>query len=605
MGKLGKACLYFISVMLILTALSRTAASFTVAQVRVEQPQARRIIHAVNGGGIIEKMDEQTNQFPVYAAADILVAQICVKEEQEVKKGDVLARLDMDSIDEKIQSVSDEIEELRLLNQSIAAGEQQKARDRSKAANRAKEDYDHTVSDGAVQKKAADERVEDARQSVKEAKEQAKKQADKVYEQKSEELREAADAAKKEYETALGQEKSAVLLAKRALEDASEELAKNYEIDRIQMAMNQKQNKISTLQRDLWMGGEDMDGIRDQIAALQTEIRALQLQLKEQSDIAAKQKKEREQAIARAQEDFDNTVKKYEELVSAAKQNWEDAQLELNEFLESGADDTEDASVKAAKEALKDAKRQRLEQARMQEENERQAKRAVEDSSETDAADNSAAVNRLAIAQKERQLALLMKAKSNGGKVISHMDGAVTQIQLVVGQKSTDTAAFLMSDMTDGMCFTTQVSKEDAVYVMAGDTVTLKSGNQTYEELVVRTVEVNEDETVKVTVFVPGDLLEPGAHADMELTKQSEEYGITVPVSAVHTENEKNFVYVMEPEETVLGGTYVALRVEVTVAENNGGYAAITGSSLTAESQVITGSDQMISAGETVRLQEE
>lgn len=605
MGKLGKACLFLVAVMLILTALSRAASSFTVAQVCVEQPQARRIIHTVNGGGIIEKMDEQLNEFPVYAAADILVAQIRVKEGQEVKKGDVLARLDMNSIDEKIQSVSDEIEELRLQNQSIAAAEQEKARDRNKAADRAKEDYDNTVSEGKMQKKEADERVEDARQSVKEAKEQAKKQADEVYEKKSEELREAVDAAKKEYETALAQEKNAVLLAKRALEDASEEPVVSYDVARTQMEIEQKQSKIRALRRDMWTNGEDIDAIRDQIAALQTEIRALQLQLNEQSDAAAKQKKERERTVARAQEDYDNTVKKYEELVRAAKQNWEDAQLELDEFLEDGADNTEDASVKAAKEALKAAKRQRQEQSRLQEENERQAKRALEDSSEKDATEHTAEINQLAIEQKERQLALLMKEKENGGKVLSHMDGAVRQVQLVVGQKSTDTAAFLISDMTGGMCFTTQVSEQDAEYVMAGDTVALKSGNQVYEELVVQEVETNEDKTVKVTVFVPGDLLEPGAHADMELTKQSEEYGITVPVSAVHTENEKNFVYVMEPEETVLGGTYVALRVEVTVAENNGSYAAITDSSLTAESQVITGSDQMISAGETVRLQEE
>lgn len=605
MGKLGKACLFLVAVMLILTALSRAASSFTVAQVCVEQPQARRIIHTVNGGGIIGKMDEQMNEFPVYAAADILVAQIRVKEGQEVKKGDVLARLDMNSIDEKIQSVLDEIEELRLQNQSIAAAEQEKARDRNKAADRAKEDYDNTVSEGKMQKKEADERVEDARQSVKEAKEQAKKQADEAYEKKSEELREAVDAAKKEYETALAQEKNAVLLAKRALEDASEEPVVSYDVARTQMEIEQKQSKIRALRRDMWTNGEDIDAIRDQIAALQTEIRALQLQLNEQSDAAAKQKKERERTVARAQEDYDNTVKKYEELVSAAKQNWEDAQLELDEFLEDGADNTEDASVKAAKEALKAAKRQRQEQSRLQEENERQAKRALEDSSEKDATEHTAEINQLAIEQKERQLALLMKEKENGGKVLSHMDGAVRQVQLVVGQKSTDTAAFLISDMTGGMCFTTQVSEQDAEYVMAGDTVALKSGNQVYEELVVQEVETNEDETVKVTVFVPGDLLEPGVHADMELTKQSEEYGITVPVSAVHTENEKNFVYVMEPEETVLGGTYVALRVEVTVAENNGSYAAITDSSLTAESQVITGSDQMISAGETVRLQEE
>lgn len=615
MGKLGKACLFLISVMLLLTVLSRTAASFTVAQVRVEQPQARRITHTVNGDGIIEKMEEQLDQFPVYAAADLLVEEIRVKEGQEVKKGDVLALLDMDSIDEKIQSVSDEIEELCLQNQAIVAREQKDARDQSKAKDRAKEDYDQTISDGKVQKKEADEQVEDARKSVKEAKEQAKKQTEKqaneayeAYEQKSEELQEAVNAAKKEYETALDQEKSALLLAKRALEDASAEPVVNYDMNRTQMEINQKQDKINALQWDLWLGEEDVDGIKDQIAALRVEVASLQLQLQEQTDAAAKQKKEQEQAIVRAQEDYDNTAEKQERLVNAARQKWDDAQQKLDEFLESGADDVDDVddvSVKAAEKALEDAKRQRREQERLQEENERQAKRDVEDSLETGTADNSAAVNRLAIAQKQRQLDRLMKAKEGDGKVTAEVDGTIAQVQLVVGQRSMDTAAFLMSDISGGMSFTTQISKEDAVYVMVGDLVTLKSGNQTYEELTVLTVETNADETVKVTVLVPKETLELGTHADMELIKQSEEYRITVPISAVHTENDRNFVYVMEPEETVLGGSYAAIRVEVVVAENNGSYAALMGSSLTSESLVITDSDQMISAGETVRLLEE
>ncbi len=90
----------------------------------------------------------------------------------------------------------------------------------------------------------------------------------------------------------------------------------------------------------------------------------------------------------------------------------------------------------------------------------------------------------------------------------------------------------------------------------------------------------------------------------MELTKESAEYSVTLPLSAIHTENEKNFVYVMVPEETVLGGQYAAQRMDVTVAEKNAIYAALTDSDLTEESQVIISSDQIISAGEKVRNEE-
>ncbi len=98
----------------------------------------------------------------------------------------------------------------------------------------------------------------------------------------------------------------------------------------------------------------------------------------------------------------------------------------------------------------------------------------------------------------------------------------------------------------------------------AGDTVTLKTAEKKYEELSVVSVETDGEEigeeAVKVTVFVPKDTLSLGEYADMELTKESAEYSVTLPLSAIHTENEKNFVYVMVPEETVLGGQYAAQR---------------------------------------------
>lgn len=599
MKKLGKAFLFLLAVMVLLTAISRAAASFTVAQVRVEQPQARKIVHTVNGSGIVEKMEER----PIYAPAGILVKKIKVQEGQQCKKGDVLARLDMDSIEEKITALSDEIKELELRNQALAAQQQKQESDRKKENERAQEDYDNLVALGKAQEQEAENQVEDAKQKLRDAKKEAKEQAQTVYEEKLAALQEERDAAKKAYEAALEQEKNAVLQAKRALEDAFDTPAEDYDLEIARLEISQKQQKLNDLYKQKWQG---IEGIDEQISALQNEIVILQLQLKEKENAAAKEGQERVQAIARAQEDYDNVVETCGKLVDDAKGKWDDAEYELNEFLKSDVEDiSKDASVKAAKEALEAAKRQQEELKRQQEEKELQAKRLLEDSSQQAAADNTAAINRITMEEKERQLALLMDAKERGGKIVAPADGTVTQIQLAVGQKTAETASFLMTDASGGMSFTAQISKEDAVYVMAGDKVTLKSLNQTYEDFEVLSVETNEDETVKVTVYVPGDTFALGTHVSMVLNRQSEEYSITVPVAAVHTENEKNYVYVMEPEDSVLGGQYAAVRMDVTVAEKNGLYAALVDSSLTEESQVITDCDQMISAGERIRLLEE
>lgn len=599
LGKLGKAFLCLLAAMVLLTAVSRAAASFTVAQVRVEQPQARKIVHTVNGDGIVEKMEER----PVYAPADILVEEIKVKEGQQCKKGDVLARLNPDSIDEKITSLSDEIKELELRNQALAAQQQKEAGDRKKECERTQEDYDNLVALGKVQEREAEKQVEDAKQKLKDAKEEAAKQAEDVYEEKLAALQEARDAAKKAYEAAAEQEKSEVLRAKRALEDALEVPAEDYDREITLLEISQKQQRLSALYVQQQQGVEGLD---EQILALQNEIVILQMQLREKENSAATEEQERTQVITRAQEDYDNTVKTYGKLVTDAKEAWDDAEARLNDFMEEdGENISDDASVKAAREALKAAKQQKKEQKRQQEEKELLAKRMLEDSSEGNVQDNTAAINRITIEEKKRQLALLTEEKESGGKIIAQTDGTITQVQLAVGQKTAETAAFLMSDASGGMSFMAQISKEDAAYIMVGDLVTLKSADQTYEDFEVLSVETNEDETVKVTVYVRKGTFALGTHVGMELSRQSEEYPITVPVAAVHTENEKNFVYVMEPEDTVLGGSYAAVRMDVTVAEKNGLYAALVDSSLTGESQVITDCDQMISAGETIRLLEE
>lgn len=141
MGKLGKAFVFLIVVMMLLTVASRSAASFTVVQVTVETPKAQKIEHKVTGKGVVEKMQEQ----PIYVAADVMVEKIDVQEGQFVKKGQVLATLDMDSLEKKIQTLKDEVLVLQLENDTLASTKKQKETQQNKDVQRAKEDYKDTM----------------------------------------------------------------------------------------------------------------------------------------------------------------------------------------------------------------------------------------------------------------------------------------------------------------------------------------------------------------------------------------------------------------------------------------------------------------------------
>lgn len=111
----------------------------------------------------------------VYAPADILVAKVNVRKGQNVKKGQTLAVLDMDSLKDKIRTLSDDIEILQLQNDALLSAEAKKNSDRNQAVARAKEDYRDTVRNNA-------DAVRDAKKDVKDTKTRLRREQAQAYE---------------------------------------------------------------------------------------------------------------------------------------------------------------------------------------------------------------------------------------------------------------------------------------------------------------------------------------------------------------------------------------------------------------------------------------
>lgn len=594
MGKLTKVFAALMAVMLFMTVISRAASSFTVAQVQVESPKSRAIVHKVIGDGTVTRQSD----LPVYTVADILVAKVKVTEGQEVKRGQTLAVLDTDSIDEQIQTLSDEIEVLQLQNDALKSAEAKRDREQDKALSRAKEDYEDTVQSNK-------DAVSKAKENIKTAQKQTKKNEKKTLE----DLQNSVEEAKKAYEDAVETQKSQVQQAKRALEDASKTPAADYSDSITQIEINQKQRKIDSAQRKLDALAlkklEDPDTYMsewqdqyDYVQELKDDLAAAKLQQQAKKNEAAAQESERKQTLSRAQEDYDETISKNEKLVRKAKELWQEAEQKLENYQNGEDEDSADDSlVEDARKALEDAKSQQTQQ-------KKSAKRAIEDAGEMDAVDHSVEINNVSIAEKQRALAQLQKTKKQEGKIVAQTDATVSKILLTAGDRTTETAAFLLADLLEGARFTTEISKEDAKYVVVGDAVTLKVNDKSYEDMTVLSTETNEDSSVRVTVYVPKKTISIGTHASMEIEQTSEKYATTLPLTAIHAEQSKYFVYVLEKEDTVLGEETVARKVNVSIVEKNGEYAALSDGSLSEDDSVIVESDTMLANGEKVRLKE-
>ena len=368
----------------------------------------------------------------------------------------------------------------------------------------------------------------------------------------------------------------------------------------------------------------DMESLNEHIESIEREIQVLRLQNEAAASNSAQARESRQLARKRAEEDYARTQTEQEGKVAAAAAALQQAQADLaaleqresdktNQEAPEGGDsesaeapesntEAEHAALEAAVAAAKNAYDEAL---RNQESALLEASRRIEDTKTQEAADVTTVINELTIADREAELEKLKALEEAGGKILSPTEGVITGLALVTGQKTTDTAAVTMADNSSGMRYVARLSREDAAYLSVGDAVTLSAGGRTFENLSVLSMETEEEQkNVVVTVLLEPGLLSIGSNAVLSATKQSESYPLTLPVSALHNENGKYYVLVLEEEETVLGSELIVRRVDVTVEEQNGQYAAVHSELLRGDSQVITDSNAYVSAGDRVRLRE-
>lgn len=427
---------------LLATIAAKAADSFTVAKVTVDTISAKRIEHMVEAEGMMEQNLEQA----VMTEGDLLVQTVYVKKGDKVEQGQVLAQLDMEYLEEKIQELQAELTTLKRQTAQSVQNKALEAQNAKKTRERAKEDYDRTIQDN---------------------------------------------------ESALKNAKDQWLSAQQALKTAREQ----------QEGGSSKEMSEST-----------------------SSIEAL------------------EQQEQQAAQNYADVLSAYQQAETQAKRQMEDA----NDMADT-----------------------------------------------TPVEDNSTAEKKY-----EKSLEKLKLLKEAQGKITSPVQGVITECYLLVGQKTTDTAAFSMSDISQGLRFAAVIQEEDKEFIQVGDMVSIKTYNTTVEKAGVIAIEKEEDnDNLKVIVSVPADNISIGDTATMKISKQSELYSCTIPMEALHKNGEKSFVYVAQEENTVLGQQWVVRELPVEVVEQNSRFAALKFDSLSPDAKIITETDRPVSAGSRIRLQ--
>ena len=236
------------------------------------------------------------------------------------------------------------------------------------------------------------------------------------------------------------------------------------------------------------------------------------------------------------------------------------------------------------------------------------AGRAVAAAGISDASDSTLAVGEITVEQMELQLEKLERLLEADGRICAPSDGLITEITVNIGERTADTPAVRMADLTKGYRFTAELTKEQETYIGAGDEVTLTDSRRNQlEQLAVESVAADgENEGIyEISVPLPDDTLELGAAAVLDYSSPSQTYAICVPLAALHLD-ERNQPYVLtyDEQDSVLGRDLRARKVSVNILDQNESYAALADGSISGQDEVIVSADKAVDDGSRIRLED-
>lgn len=522
------------AVMLVFTIASRVVASITVPQVTASAPSSGKIEHTVMASGTVEAGGEKA----IVTEEGILVAQVNVHTGESIGEGETLFALDMDSLEDQIYELQNQIKKLQLENDSLKKNKAQADAKQQLELKRAQEDYEETIAKNTV----SNEKANEALQKATDAKSQAEK-----------ELNSARDA--------LAQAEKELNAAKQELQNAKDAAAAEQKKDTTE-PVDKTGNSVTDQPKDA--DDADASGKNEQDNTTNSTI--------------TQQLQQFEEAVQEKQNTYDTIQAKVTEK-QAALDSASTALEEKQEQLES--------DMSAASDAKK------------------AAERAVEDAGLSADTDHTQEINAISLEQYQKQLEKLKTIKQQNGEITAPSSGIITKVCVETGQKTTDTAAIVMSDEQSGLLFTTTTDSKNREYLSVGDNATITGVGKETSDCNIVSLETSEDgSSIKVLIAMQGDDFLPGESAQMTATRKSESYDYLVPVTAVWQENSKAYVLLLETENTVLGEQYIARKAEVQILDKNSSYAAVSGNSLSADCQIITDSDRTVGNGDVVRMTE-
>ena len=624
----------FFALMLCFTILSRAADQAGIAAVQVQKPESRMILHTVTAAGKVV----QNREVAIVTEPDERVVEIAVEKGQKVAKGDLLFTIDTELLQEKILNQRQEIEKQKL--QLGDAGSQQDVRAAQKANDQASaaEQYSLSTKKAQVQVSRAKRDLDDAKQALTDYRKKngsGSTATDKTVEETLQNALEEKTAAyldaQKELTALQWRIENAV---NTALNGTGAQLVKNgmcvtQAAEEEPLILEEPEGEFEdagavdspeqdTKQTD-GESAQDIDIIIEPsdasvISPITPDVSDItQPSTPGQSDAddsTASPVPDRELTEQQVRDTYAPELDAATKKVETAKTEKEAAEQALVQYQQeqlaaadaSGKEQERQllAAVQTAGDAYEDAVLAANEAAVT-------AGRAVAAAGISDASDSTLAVGEITVEQMELQLEKLERLLEADGRICAPSDGLITEIAVNIGERTADTPAVQMADLTKGYRFTAELTKEQETYIGAGDEVTLTDSRRNQlEQLAVESVAADgENEGIyEISVPLPDDTLELGAAAVLDYSSPSQTYAICVPLAALHLdERNQSYVLTYDEQDSVLGRELRARKVSVNILDQNESYAALADGSISSQDEVIVSADKAVDDGSRIRLE--
>lgn len=554
--KAVKALAGFLILMFLLTILSRTADSLTIAKVTASAATGGVISHNIEVDGNITP----NKDIAISTSANIKIASVEATEGKTVKKGDLLIQLDTADLKKKLLKAQKELQVAKATASDKKANEAIAADTKSKSLQRSYEDYNQTVAD-------ANDSVSKAKSDMNEA-----WNAYNTYKNSNSNSGETDTTVSDSLEKTVEEKQLAYDKAVTNLDGVEKDIEADVrkEIDKAEEASKDESGNSTLTQ-------EDRQKIREQVNARPENVSLLQ-NANDEINTAKDALTEAENALSAYNEQQNNS-----------------SSASYDEQLKTLYDD-----YKAKEEAYNEAVKQR--QSTIQ-----SANRTLEDAKAPENVDTATALTENDDLE-EKQLAVdeLQKVMDVNGKITAPSDGLITKVNVTTGETTTEDTAIRISDQSAGYKFTATLDKASAKYLSKDDKVTLDLGNgTTVEGLTVQSIDVSAEDknSYELTVSIPAKVKKLGSIATLKVEKASKKYDTCVPLGALHSDGDKYYVYVINEKDTILGTETAVDKVQVDILDKNNEQAAIEGSFSWGQQFVLT-SSKTLRNGDRVRLVE-